>query len=72
VYENVVVVFNSTTSISYSLMIPLRSLANGGLHERKTVVALNACTSMLVGGVIGAADIAQNNLQILIAMIKQT
>jgi hypothetical protein len=57
VYINVVVVFNSTTSISYSLMIPLRSPVNGGLQERKAVVALNVCTSMSVGGVAGAAGI---------------
>ena len=53
-YINFVVVFNSTTSISYSRMIPLRCLTNGGLQERKTDVALNGCTSMVVGGVFGA------------------
>ena len=56
-YINVLVVFNSTISISYSRMIPLRFSANGGLQERKAAVALNGCTSMLVGGDIGAAGI---------------
>lgn len=58
-YINTVVVFNSTTSISYSRMIPLRSSTNGGLQERKAAVVLNGCTSMLVGGDIGAANIVQ-------------
>ena len=58
-YINTVVVFNSTTLISYSRMIPLRSSTNGGLQERKAAVMLNGCTSMLVGGDIGAANIVQ-------------
>ena len=40
-------------------MIPLRSSTNGGLQERKAAVVLNGCTSMLVGGDIGAANIVQ-------------
>ena len=53
-YINLVVVFNSTTSLSYSRMIPLRCLVDGGIQERKTEVALRECTSILVGGVVGA------------------
>ena len=56
-YINKVVVLNSTTSISYSHMIPLRCLANGDLQERKTEVALNGCTSMLVGGAVGTTSV---------------
>lgn len=43
-------------------MIPLRSLTNGGLQERKAAVALNGCISMLVGGDIGTANIVQIKL----------
>ncbi len=56
-YINILVVFNSTISTLYSRRIPLQSSVNGGLQERKAVVALNGCTSILVGGVAGAAGI---------------